>query len=62
MTYVEAFKRAGATFLYGATAAPASAALLNLSFWQAAGVGGVTAVWNYVHRTSQAYLKSKKEI
>jgi hypothetical protein len=55
MTYKEAFKRAVATFVAGATAAPASAALLDVSFLKAAGIAGVIAVWNWVARSAQAW-------
>lgn len=55
MTYKEAFKRAVATFVAGATAAPLSAALLDVSFFKAAGIAGVIAVWNWVARTAQAW-------
>jgi len=59
MTYKDAFKRAVATFVAGASAAPISAAVFNVSFVTAAGVAGVIAVWNLVARTAQAYLASK---
>lgn len=55
MTYKEAFRRAAATFIAGATAAPISAALMGVSFFKAAGVAGVIAVWNLVARTAQAW-------
>lgn len=55
MTYKEAFKRAVATFVAGATAAPLSAAVLDVSFFKAAGVAGVIAVWNWLGRTAQAW-------
>lgn len=55
MTYKEAFKRALATFVAGATAAPVSAAVLNVSFLKAAGIAGVIAVWNWVARSAQAW-------
>jgi hypothetical protein len=55
MTYKEAFKRAVATFVAGATAAPLSAAVLDVSFFKAAGVAGVIAVWNWLGRVAQAW-------
>lgn len=55
MTYKEAFKRAIATFVAGATAAPISAALLDVSFLKAAGIAGVIAVWNWLARVAQAW-------
>lgn len=55
MTYKEAFKRAVATFVAGATAAPLSAALLDVSFFKAAGIAGVIAVWNWLARVAQAW-------
>lgn len=55
MTYKEAFKRAVATFVAGATAAPISAAVLNVSFLKAAGIAGVIAVWNWLARVAQAW-------
>lgn len=55
MTYKEAFKRAVATFVAGATAAPISAAVLNVSFLKAASIAGVIAVWNWLARVAQAW-------
>lgn len=55
MTYKEAFKRAVATFVAGATAAPISAAVLDISFLKAAGIAGIIAVWNWVARSAQAW-------
>lgn len=55
MTYKEAFHRAVATFVAGATAAPLSAALLDVSFFKAAAIAGVVAVWNWVGRSAQAF-------
>ncbi len=56
MTYREAFRRAVATFVAGATAAPITAAAFDISFFRAAGVAGVIAVWNWAARTAQAWL------
>lgn len=55
MTYKEAFQRALATFVAGATAAPISAALLDVSFLKAAAIAGVIAVWNWAGRTAQVW-------
>lgn len=56
MTYREAFRRAVATFVAGATAAPFTAAAFDISFFRAAGVAGVIAVWNWAARVAQAWL------
>jgi hypothetical protein len=56
MTQREAFKRAVATFVAGATAAPLTAAVFNIDFLQAAGVAGAVAVWNWAGRAAQAWL------
>lgn len=55
MTYKEALKRGIATFIAGATASPLSAAVLDISFFKAAGVAGVIAVWNWLARVAQAW-------
>jgi hypothetical protein len=55
MTYKEALKRAVATFVAGATAAPLTSAIVDISFFKAAAVAGVVAVWNLVARTAQAW-------
>jgi hypothetical protein len=55
MTYKEALKRAVATFIAGATAAPISSALIGISFFKAAGVAGIIAVWNLIARSAQAW-------
>jgi hypothetical protein len=55
MTYKEALKRAVATFVAGATAAPLTSAIVGISFFKAAAVAGVVAVWNLVARTAQAW-------
>jgi hypothetical protein len=55
MTYKEALKRAVATFVAGATAAPLTSAIVDISFLKAAAVAGVVAVWNLVARTAQAW-------
>jgi hypothetical protein len=58
MTYKEAFKRALATFVAGATAAPISSTLVGVSFFKAAAIAGVIAVWNLVARSAQAMKES----
>lgn len=55
MTYKEALKRAVATFVAGATAAPLTSTLVNISFFKAAAAAGVIAVWNLVARSAQAW-------
>lgn len=55
MTYKEAFKRAVATFVAGATAAPLTSTLVGISFFKASAVAGVIAVWNLVARSAQAW-------
>lgn len=59
MTYKDAFEKAVATFVAGATASPLVAAAFDLSFFKAAGVAGLIAVWNWAGRTAQAYLDSR---
>lgn len=58
MSYKEAFKRAVATFVVGATAAPISAAVAGVSFFKAAGIAGIIAVWNLIARSAQAWKDS----
>lgn len=55
MTYKEAFKRALATFVAGATAAPLSSTLVGISFFKAAAIAGIIAVWNLIARSAQAW-------
>jgi hypothetical protein len=55
MTYKEALKRAVATFVAGATAAPLTSAIVDISFLKAAAIAGVVAVSNLVARTAQAW-------
>jgi hypothetical protein len=55
MTYKEALKRAVATFVAGATAAPLTSTLVDISFFKAAAAAGVIAVWNLVARSAQAW-------
>jgi len=55
MTYKDAFKRAIATFIAGATASPITAAVFDIAFLKAAGIAGLIAVWNWAARTAQAW-------
>ena len=55
MSYKEAFHRAVATFIAGATASPLTAAVFNISFFKAAGVAGLIAVWNWLGRSAQVW-------
>jgi len=58
MNYREAFDKAFATFVAGATAAPITAAVTDISFFKAAGIAGIVAVWNWLGRTAQAWVNS----
>ena len=55
MTYKEAFKRGVATFVAGATASPITAAVFDITFFKAAAIAGLIAVWNWVARSAQAW-------
>jgi hypothetical protein len=55
-TFKPAFKKALATFIAGATAAPLTAAVFDTSFLTAAGFAGFIAVWNLAGRWAQAEL------
>jgi hypothetical protein len=55
VSYKEAFQRAVATFIAGATASPLTAAVFNISFFKAAGVAGLIAVWNWLGRSAQVW-------
>jgi hypothetical protein len=55
----DAARRATATFVAGATAAPLTAALFDIAFFQAAAIAGVIAVWNFAGRWAQFELESK---
>lgn len=55
MTYKDAFKRAVATFVAGATASPLTSAVFDIGFFKAAGIAGLIAVWNLIARTAQAW-------
>ena len=59
MTYKDALNKAVATFVAGATAAPLTAALFDVSFFKAAAIAGLIALWNYVGRTAQAYVTDR---
>lgn len=59
MTYREAFDRALATFVAGATAAPLTAAVFNVSVLKAAGMAGLVALWNMAGRSAQSYLDTQ---
>ncbi len=61
MNYRECINRAIATFVAGATAAPITAAVVDISVLKAAGVAGVIAVWNLAGRMAQAWLGSNPE-
>ena len=56
MDYREALRRAFATFVAGATASPLTTEVLGCSYFEAALMAGVIAVWNLVGRTAQAFL------
>lgn len=56
MTYSEAFKRAIATFAFGALSSPVAASVLDVEAWKAAVAAGIAAVLNWVYRTAEAYL------
>lgn len=55
MSYKDAFKRGVATFVAGATASPVTAAVFNVSFFKAAGIAGLIAVWNWIARSAQVW-------
>lgn len=61
MTYIDAAKRALATFVFGATGALVAAPLLDVDTLELAAAAGVSAVINFAYRTAQAYLQSKGE-
>jgi hypothetical protein len=60
MSLKEAFKRAVATFVAGATAAPLTAAAANITLLKAAAIAGLIAVWNFVGRAAQTWLESRR--
>ena len=55
MDYRDAFKRGIATFIAGATASPLTAAVFEISFFKAAGIAGLVAVWNWLGRAAQVW-------
>jgi hypothetical protein len=58
MDYETAARRALATFVAGATASPLTAAVFDISFFKAAGIAGLIAVWNWAGRAAEGWLKS----
>lgn len=58
VTYDEAVRKAIATFVAGATAAPLTAAVFDVSFFKAAAMAGFIAVWNWAGRAAQAWVTS----
>jgi hypothetical protein len=58
MNYRESVRRAVATFVAGATAAPLTAAMFDVSFFKAAAIAGAIAVWNLAGRMAQSWLAS----
>lgn len=61
MNYRDCLNRAVATFVAGATAAPVTAAIVDISVVKAAGVAGVIAVWNLAGRMAQSWLSDNPE-
>lgn len=59
--YRDDFNRAVATFVAGATAAPLTSAIVDISFFKAAVVAGLVAVWNLGGRMAQSWLKNYPE-
>jgi hypothetical protein len=58
MDYKQAARRAVATFVAGATASPLTAAVFDISFFKAAGIAGLIAVWNWAGRAAESWVKS----
>ena len=58
MDYRESVRRAVATFVAGATAAPLTSAVFDVSFFKAAAIAGLVAVWNWLGRVAQVWVKS----
>lgn len=50
-----------ATFVAGATAAPLSAAVFDVSFVKAASIAGLIALWNLVGRWAQTALEVHRD-
>jgi H+/Cl- antiporter ClcA len=59
--YRDDLNRAVATFFAGATAAPLTAAVMNISFVKSALIAGLIAVWNLAGRMAQSWLKDYPE-
>jgi hypothetical protein len=55
-TFTPALRKAVATFVAGATAAPLTAAVFDTSFLTAAGFAGFIALWNLAGRWAQAEM------
>ena len=55
----DAARRATATFVAGATAAPLTAALFDVTFIKAAAIAGVIALWNFAGRWAQYELTNE---
>lgn len=58
MDYRDALKRGVATFVAGASASPLTAAVFDISFFKAAGIAGLVALWNWIGRLAQAWIAS----
>lgn len=59
MTYKDAFNRAVATFIAGATAVPITSAVLDVAAWKAAAAAGIVALWNLAGRWAQTVLEDR---
>lgn len=59
MTYKDAFNRAIATFVAGASSAPVTSAVFDVSFVKAAAIAALVAVWNYLGRVIQVLREEK---
>ena len=55
----DAARRATATFVAGATAAPLTSALFDIAFFHAAAIAGFVALWNFAGRWAQFELEAK---
>ena len=55
----DAARRAVATFVAGATAAPITSALFDIAFLHAAAIAGFVALWNFAGRWAQFELEAK---
>lgn len=61
MSYRDALSRAVATFVAGATAAPLTSAVFDVSFFKAAAIAGFIAVWNLAGRSAQSFMNHLPE-